>query len=86
MAQNHPVESLGNIPSPQRQSHRPADIDSLLCMEDVSSTAIERQDGHKQGDLDWKPGKSEYAVMVTIAVVSLMVALDATILVSVLPV
>ena len=35
---------------------------------------------------DWKPGKKEYAVMLTIALISLMVALDATILVSVLPV
>ena len=35
---------------------------------------------------DWKPGKQELAVMGTLAVISLMVALDATILVSVLPV
>lgn len=28
---------------------------------------------------EWQPGKQEYATMVTIAVVSLMVALDATI-------
>ncbi|KAK4233786.1 major facilitator superfamily domain-containing protein, partial [Achaetomium macrosporum] len=35
--------------------------------------------------LEWKPGKKEYAVMLTLAVISLMVALDATILVSVLP-
>ncbi len=35
---------------------------------------------------DWKPGKQEFAVMLTLAFISLMVALDATILVSVLPV
>lgn len=35
---------------------------------------------------EWKPGRQEYAVMITVAVISLMVALDATILVSVLPV
>jgi hypothetical protein len=35
---------------------------------------------------DWKPGSKELAVMTTLAVISLMVALDATILVSVLPV
>lgn len=35
---------------------------------------------------DWKPGSKELALMVTLAVISLMVALDATILVSVLPV
>ncbi|KAL2145752.1 hypothetical protein VTI28DRAFT_6447 [Corynascus sepedonium] len=34
---------------------------------------------------EWKPGKKEYAVMITLAIISLMVALDATILVSVLP-
>jgi predicted MFS family arabinose efflux permease len=33
----------------------------------------------------WKPQKQEYLVMLTIAFISLMVALDATILVSVLP-
>ena len=45
--------------------------------------------GLEQGLLpepEWKPGKQEYAVMITLAVISLMVALDATILVSVLPV
>ncbi|KAK4186954.1 major facilitator superfamily domain-containing protein [Podospora australis] len=35
--------------------------------------------------VEWKPGKQEWAVMFTIALISLMVALDATILVSVLP-
>lgn len=38
------------------------------------------------GEVEWKPGKKEYAVMLTLALISLMVALDATILVSVLPV
>lgn len=42
--------------------------------------------GKQSSDTEWKPGKQEYAVMVTIAVVSLMVALDATILVPVLSV
>ncbi|KAL2201510.1 major facilitator superfamily domain-containing protein [Corynascus similis CBS 632.67] len=35
--------------------------------------------------IEWKPGREEYAVMLTLALISLMVALDATILVSVLP-
>ena len=34
----------------------------------------------------WKPQKQEYLVMATLATISLMVALDATILVSILPV
>ncbi|KAK0648589.1 major facilitator superfamily domain-containing protein [Cercophora newfieldiana] len=36
-------------------------------------------------ELEWKAGKKEYALMITMAIISLMVALDATILVSVLP-
>jgi hypothetical protein len=40
----------------------------------------------EKAEVEWKPGKQEYAVMLTLAVISLMVALDATILVSVLPV
>ncbi|KXX77101.1 putative MFS-type transporter YusP [Madurella mycetomatis] len=39
----------------------------------------------EKAEVDWKPGKQEYAVMLTLAIISLMVALDATILVSVLP-
>lgn len=35
---------------------------------------------------DWKPGPKEYALMITLSIISLMVALDATILVPVLPV
>jgi hypothetical protein len=34
----------------------------------------------------WKPQKSEWLIMITLSLMSLMVALDATILVSVLPV
>ncbi|KAB5583489.1 major facilitator superfamily transporter [Coniochaeta sp. 2T2.1] len=85
MSQYPPMASLENIPFPQRQSHRPDDVDSLEYMEDSSSpTALEGQTARKDGS-EWKPGKQEYAVMITISVVSLMVALDATILVPVLP-
>jgi hypothetical protein len=42
--------------------------------------------GPEREPADWKPGKQEYAIMLTLALISLMVALDATILVSVLPV
>ena len=42
--------------------------------------------GPERDQADWKPGKQEFAVMLTLAFISLMVALDATILVSVLPV
>jgi len=57
--------------------------------QDVEAAALElkleqaREDARQA---EWKPGKQELAVMATLAVISLMVALDATILVSVLPV
>jgi hypothetical protein len=35
---------------------------------------------------EWTPQKQEYLVMLTLSIISLMVALDATILVTVLPV
>ncbi|KAL2266710.1 hypothetical protein VTJ83DRAFT_6062 [Remersonia thermophila] len=46
----------------------------------LASLPVEHESPEKR-----KPGKMEYAVMLTLALISLMVALDATILVSVLP-
>lgn len=88
MLENPPMESHDKATNPKRQSQRPADIDSLLCTDGIlTPTNLEGQDGRKQdNESEWRPGKQEYAVMITIAVVSLMVALDATILVPVLPV
>jgi hypothetical protein len=40
----------------------------------------------KGSQVEWKPQKQEYLVMLTLSIISLMVALDATILVTVLPV
>jgi len=40
----------------------------------------------REGQQEWKPQRQEYMVMLTLATISLVVALDATILVSVLPV
>ena len=40
----------------------------------------------KSSQVEWKPQKQEYLVMLTLSIISLMVALDATILVTVLPV
>jgi len=37
-------------------------------------------------EVEWKPTKAEWFIMASLAVISLMVALDATILVAVLPV
>lgn len=64
--------------------------DASATDEDIESSALdvskleELRDAVRQAE--WRPGKQEYAVMATLAVISLMVALDATILVSVLPV
>lgn len=81
------MEFLDRTPNPQQQSQRPMDADSLSCIEDaLSPIALEGQHCSMQNGSDWKPGKQEYAVIFTISVVSLMVALDATILVPVLPV
>ncbi|KAJ4291343.1 hypothetical protein N0V88_006351 [Collariella sp. IMI 366227] len=49
-----------------------------------SSEAVQLERG-EASEVPWKPGKREFAVMITLAIISLMVALDATILVSVLP-
>lgn len=66
------MESLGTA---EGQPQTPVNV------EEGRSSAQEERDG-----IEWKPGRQEYAVMITIATVSLMVALDATILVPVLPV
>jgi hypothetical protein len=42
--------------------------------------------GPEREPADWKPGRQQWAVILTLAFISLIVALDATILVSVLPV
>jgi hypothetical protein len=49
----------------------------------MEGSRLEKGPAH---DAEWQPGTKEYAVMITLAIISLMVALDATILVSVLPV
>ena len=59
---------------------------SNLAMENREYPVMGRNTGLEREPAHWKPGKQEYAVMLTLALISLMVALDATILVSVLPV
>ncbi|KAK4203464.1 major facilitator superfamily domain-containing protein [Triangularia verruculosa] len=70
--------------------HRPSLTVMPRSRDDTTSSSLERGDDPHHGltikqELEWKPGKQEYAVMITLAIISLMVALDATILVSVLP-
>jgi hypothetical protein len=71
-----------NIPIAQGLCRRSVDIVTLSRAEEGLSSVEEVQ----IDAVEWAPGKQEYAVMVTIATISLMVALDATILVPALPV
>jgi hypothetical protein len=52
----------------------------------ASITSISTTDPTALDTEPWKPLEQEYLVMLTISILSLMVALDATILVPVLPV
>ncbi|KAK0610045.1 major facilitator superfamily domain-containing protein [Bombardia bombarda] len=64
----------------------PADISAVDDDVEVATPDVAKlEQGGIPEQAEWKPGRSEYAVMGTLAVISLMVALDATILVSVLP-
>ena len=51
-----------------------------------SNSQGEENPQHAEPDLDWKAGKKEWAIVIVLAIVSLMIALDATILVTALPV
>jgi hypothetical protein len=91
MAQDSTKLSLEEGQQAQPPTHTPSPSQSET--EYRTHSAASSRDGILQdkkqaqdGGAEWKPGKQEYAVMITIAVVSLMVALDATILVPVLPV
>ena len=70
-----------------RQPPRTGDSDSSSDDEEVLVRVLDpsKLEENIPSFEDWKPGKQELAVMITLAVISLMVALDATILVSVLP-
>ena len=57
-----------------------------MTIENREDPVIGRDTWREQEPADWKPGKQEFAVILTLALISLMVALDATILVSALPV
>jgi hypothetical protein len=80
----------GNAPSAQpgvkwkisTDTATPATTDSS-----ASSTTmdLEKLDAHAPAE-EWKPEKKEWIIMISLSIISLMVALDATILVTVLPV
>ena len=64
--------------TPTSTEHSTHEKSSVLVPADIESA--------KGGQVEWKPQKQEYLVMLTLSIISLMVALDATILVTVLPV
>ena len=77
---NDPLSYFSSMESPsispngeliQKDESIPPDSSNLADAEQVS---------------DWKPQKNEYMVMYSISIISMMIALDATILVPVLPV
>lgn len=72
--------------------NRPANIElpregslssGLSTPSSVSSTDLEK---FEQAVEEWKPQKKEWFIMISLSIISFMVALDATILVTVLPV
>lgn len=69
---------LGELSNPTSVSSVSLEKPPLPVIDDIEAV--------KEVTPEWKPQKQEYLVMVTLSVISLMVALDATILVTVLPV
>ena len=53
---------------------------------DSQSAGLEHQQSPMLSDQEWKAGRKEWMIIIVISTVSLMVALDATILVTALPV
>ena len=71
-----PGQNLADTLTSEPSNTNPSNRSSAL------STDLEKQ---HEAERNWKPGKQEWLVMMTLAVSSLTVALDATILVTVLP-
>jgi len=74
--------------SDMKELSKTPSIASTLSLppKEACATVSDDLEAASDGSTDWKPQKQEYLVMATLATISLMVALDATILVSILPV
>ena len=59
---------------------------SIAPASSTPSTPENQASTSRLSDTEWKAGRDEWMIIIVIAIVSLMVALDATILVPVLPV
>ncbi|RMD42684.1 hypothetical protein DV735_g2406, partial [Chaetothyriales sp. CBS 134920] len=75
-------ENAWDIASSSIDSSSPGGV--LASASTMSQVDLEKQEAREDPD-PWKPGRSEWLVMITMAVCSLTVALDSTILVPVLP-
>jgi len=73
-------EKLDIVKSPCTSSSSPVPKNQQI------STTITDVEAAIEPSQEWKAQKAEYLVIFTLAIISVMVALDATILVSVLPV
>ena len=60
-------------------------VATTITSPEPAANIAQLENGNKSEE-QWKPGKREWLVMITLAISSLTVALDATILVPVLPV
>lgn len=83
------VHDLGNISVTENmQSERKMKGVSIAVPATASSASSATMDLEKMEipAEEWKPEKREWIIMISLSIISLMVALDATILVTVLPV
>lgn len=71
------------MPAMTASNNDAEDAGNITALSSVDDSRLETGELREE---EWTAGKEEYGVMITMAVISLMVALDATILVSVLPV
>lgn len=77
------LKSSAPAPSP---ANLQSTMDSLAASVYLRASTISDLEKHTEVMETWKPDKAEYMVMLTMAVISLVVALDSTILVTSLPV
>lgn len=87
-----PPNNQGEARGSQAQKSASIDVapqtttDSIALTNHANSTRLCSKDGGSAEPPLWKAGRKEWMVIIVLAIVSLMVALDAIILVPVLPV
>ncbi|KAF7502978.1 hypothetical protein GJ744_004765 [Endocarpon pusillum] len=82
-----PSSLIHSCPHRSREAQTVSSTDRNDLQKEISSTSLPLSDmeaSTSSASTEWKPKRQEYLIMLTIAFISLAVALDATILVSVL--